>query len=244
MKTAARRALSGLAAMPLVLALTAIAGAQSPADFYKGKTVDLHIGYSAGGAYDLYARMIARHLGKHIPGSPQVVPKNMEGAGSLRLANWLYNVAPKDGLVFGTIGRGTGFDPLFAHKTAQFEGSKFSWIGSANDEVSVCVVWNGRSKIIKFADLMTNELTVGGTGAAADTDQFPRIINGVLGTKMKIITGYPGRNDVNLALERGEVDGRCGWSWSSVKSTRASWLTDKKITILMQLSPSRHPDLP
>ena len=168
----------------------------------------------------------------------------MEGAGSLRLANWLYNVAPKDGTVFGTIGRGTGFDPLLGHKTAQFEGPKFSWIGSANDEVSVCVVWNGRSKIAKFDDLLTNELTVGGTGAAADTDQFPRIINGVLGTKMKIITGYPGGNDVNLALERGEVDGRCGWSWSSVMSTRASWIKDKKVTILMQLSLAKHPDLP
>jgi tripartite-type tricarboxylate transporter receptor subunit TctC len=146
--------------------------------------------------------------------------------------------------VLGTIGRGTGFDPLLGHKAAQFDATKFNWIGSANDEVSVCVVWNGRSKVTKFADLLTTELNVGGTGSAADTDQFPRILNGVLGTKMKIITGYPGGNDVNLALERGEVDGRCGWSWSSVKSTRASWLTDKKITILMQLSLSRHADLP
>ena len=129
--------------------------AQSPAEFYKGKNVELYIGYSVGGAYDLYARVIARHLGKHIPGNPTVTPKNMEGAGSLRLANWLYNVAPKDGTVFGTIGRGTGFDPLLGHKTAQFEGPKFSWIGSANDEVSVCVVWNGRSKITKFEDLLT-----------------------------------------------------------------------------------------
>jgi tripartite-type tricarboxylate transporter receptor subunit TctC len=168
----------------------------------------------------------------------------MEGAGSLRLANWLYNVASKEGLVFGTIGRGTGFDPLLGSKTAQFDGTKFNWIGSANDEVSVCVVWNGRSKVTKFDDLLTQELAVGGTGAAADTDQFPRIINGVLGTKMKIITGYPGGNDVNLALERGEVDGRCGWSWSSVESTRKTWVTDKKITILMQLSLKKHPDLP
>jgi tripartite-type tricarboxylate transporter receptor subunit TctC len=223
---------------------SATAHAQGPADFYKGKTVDLMIGYSVGGGYDVYARMIARHLGKHIPGNPTVVPKNMEGAGSLRLANWLYNVAAKDGAVLGTIGRGTGFDPLLGHKAAQFDGTKFNWIGSANDEVSVCVVWNGRTKVTKFADLLTTELNVGGTGSAADTDQFPRILNGVLGTKMRIITGYPGGNDVNLALERGEVDGRCGWSWSSVKSTRASWLTDKKITILMQLSLSKHPDLP
>ncbi len=228
----------------LVCGAASVADAQGPADFYKGKTVDLMIGYSVRGGYDVYARLIARHLGKHIPGNPIVTPKNMDGAGSLRLANWLYNVAPKDGLVFGTIGRGTGFDPLLGSKTAQFEGPKFNWIGSANDEVSVCVVWNGRTKITKFEDLLTTELTVGGTGAAADTDQFPRIINGVLGTKMKIVTGYPGGNDVNLALERGEVDGRCGWSWSSVESTRKSWVTDKKITILMQLSLKKHPDLP
>jgi tripartite-type tricarboxylate transporter receptor subunit TctC len=239
-----RKVLWGITAAIVALGAASSAQAQTPAEFYKGKTVELMIGYSVGGGYDVYARLIARHMGKHIPGNPTVVPKNMEGAGSLRLANWLYNVAPKDGSVFGTIGRGTGFDPLLGHKTAQFEGPKFSWIGSANDEVSVCVVWNGRNKITKFDDLLTTELTVGGTGAAADTDQFPRIINGVLGTKMRIVTGYPGGNDVNLALERGEVDGRCGWSWSSVKSTRASWITDKKVTILMQLSLAKHPDMP
>jgi tripartite-type tricarboxylate transporter receptor subunit TctC len=238
-KTLAR----GLAIACLAL-LPAVAGAQSPADFYRGKNVDMMIGYSVGGGYDVYARLVAKHLGKHIPGNPKVTPKNMEGAGSLRLANWLYNVAPKDGSVLGTIGRGTGFDPLLGHKTAQFDGTKFTWVGSANDEVSVCVVWNGRTSITKFEDLLTTPLNIGGTGAAADTDQFPRIINGVLGTKMKIITGYPGGNDVNLAMERGEVDGRCGWSWSSVKSTRASWVTDKKINVLMQLSLAKHPDLP
>src|SRR5258705_8991581 len=116
--------------------------AQSVAEFYKGRNVDLYIGYSVGGAYDLYARVLARHLSKTIPGNPNVVPKNMEGAGSLRLANWLYNVAPKDGTAMGTIGRGTAFDPLLGHKQAQFDGNKFTWIGSANDEVSVCVSWN------------------------------------------------------------------------------------------------------
>jgi tripartite-type tricarboxylate transporter receptor subunit TctC len=228
-----------------ILTVTMVgAYAQSPADFYKGKTVDMMIGYSVGGGYDVYARLLSRHFGNHIPGNPVVTPKNMEGAGSLRLANWLYNVAPRNGTVVGTIGRGTGFDPLFGHKAAKFDGNKFNWIGSANDEVSVCVVWNGRTKVTKFEDLLTHELNVGGTGSAADTDQFPRIINGVLGTKMRIVTGYPGGNDVNLALERGEVDGRCGWSWSSVVSTRANWLKEKKITVLMQLSLEKHPDLP
>jgi tripartite-type tricarboxylate transporter receptor subunit TctC len=220
------------------------AQAQNPADFYKGKNVELYIGYSVGGGYDIYARLLAKHMGKHIPGNPTVLPKNMEGAGSLRLANWLYNVAPKDGTAFGIIGRGTGFDPLLGRsKGAQFEATKYTWIGSANDEVSVCVAWH-TSGIRKFEELLTRELTVGGTGAAADTDQFPRIMNGMLGTKMKIVTGYPGGNDVGLAMERGEVSGRCGWSWSSVKATHQKWLDEKKINVLIQLALQKHPDLP
>jgi tripartite-type tricarboxylate transporter receptor subunit TctC len=219
------------------------AGAQSPAEFYKGKNVDLYIGYSVGGGYDLYARMLAKHMGKHIPGNPTVVAKNMEGAGSLRLANWLYNVAPKDGTAFGTIGRGTGFDPLFGHKAAQFDATKFTWIGSANNEVSVCVAWH-TSGITKFDDLFGSGLIVGGTGPAADTDQFPKVVNGVLGTKMRVIAGYPGGNDVSLAMERGEVQGRCGWSWSSVRSTQQKWLDDKKIHVLVQLALEKHPELP
>jgi tripartite-type tricarboxylate transporter receptor subunit TctC len=227
----------------LVLVAASTGRAQGAADFYKAKNVELYIGYSVGGGYDLYARVLARHLGKYIPGNPTIVPKNMEGAGSLRLANWLYNVAPKDGSVLGIIGRGTGFDPLLGHKGAQFDATKFTWIGSANDEVSVCVAWH-TSEVKTFQDLLNKELTVGGTGAAADTDQFPRVVNGVLGTKMRIITGYPGGNDVGLAMERGEVKGRCGWSWSSVKSTHQAWLDQKKINILVQLSLEKHPDLP
>ena len=229
-------------AATIVASTVAGASAQSATDFYKGKNVDLYIGYSVGGAYDLYARMLARHMGKHIPGNPNVVPKNMEGAGSLRLANWLYNVAPKDGSAFGIIGRGTGFDPLLGNRAAQFDGNRFTWIGSANNEVSVCVAWN-TSGITRFEDLLTKELIVGGTATSADTDQFPRITNGVLGTKMKVVTGYPGGNEVGLAMERGEVKGRCGWSWSSVKSTHAKSLEEKKFTILVQLALEKHPEL-
>jgi tripartite-type tricarboxylate transporter receptor subunit TctC len=232
----------GIATAVLALAPTA-ATAQSPAEFYKGKNVELYIGYSVGGAYDLYARVLARHLGRHIPGNPTIIPKNMEGAGSLRLANWLYNVGAKDGTVLATIGRGTGFDPLLGSKGAQFQADKFTWIGSANNEVSICVAWKG-SGITKFEDTMTKELIVGGTGAAADTDQFPRILNGVLGTKFKIVSGYPGGNDITLAMERGEVKGRCGWSWSSVVATHKRWIDDKTITVLVQLSLNKHPDLP
>jgi tripartite-type tricarboxylate transporter receptor subunit TctC len=237
----------GAAAAVLAIASIAlaapIASAQSPADFYKGRNVDLYIGYSVGGAYDLYARVIARHLGKHIPGNPTIVPKNMEGAGSLRLANWIYNVGPKDGTALATIGRGTAFDPLLGSKAAQFRADRFTWIGSANNEVSVCVAWKG-SGVTRFEDVLTKELIVGGTGQAADTDQFPRILNGVLGAKFKIVSGYPGGNDVTLAMERGEVKGRCGWSWSSVLATHKRWIDDKSITVLAQLSLNKHPDLP
>jgi tripartite-type tricarboxylate transporter receptor subunit TctC len=231
-----------IAVCAVALALPSLARAQSPAEFYKGKTIELDIGYSVGGAYDLYARVLARHLGKHIPGNPAIVPKNMEGAGSLRLANWLYNVGAKDGTVLGTIGRGTAFDPLLGSKGAQFQADKFTWIGSANNEVSVCVAWK-TSGIARFEDTFEKELIVGGTGQAADTDQFPRILNGVLGTKFKVVTGYPGGNDVTLAMERGEVKGRCGWSWSSVVATHKRWIDDGSIIVLVQLSLSKHPDL-
>jgi tripartite-type tricarboxylate transporter receptor subunit TctC len=236
-------AVARIAATAAVMLCPVAALAQSVADFYRGKTVELYVGYSAGGAYDLYARVLARHMGRHIPGNPTVVPKNMEGAGSLRLANWLYNVAPKDGAAFGTIGRGTSFDPLLGNKTAQFDATKYTWIGSANNEVSVCVAWH-TAGITTFDDLRAKELVVGGTGAAADTDQFPKILNGVLGTKFKIVTGYPGGNEIGLAMERGELQGRCGWSWSSVKSTHQKWYDERKFHILMQLALEKHPDLP
>jgi len=228
--------LLGLASGPVL--------AQTPAEFYKGKNVDLYVGYSTGGGYDVYGRIVARFMGRHIPGNPTVVVKNMDGAGSMRAANYIYNVAPKDGTAFGTVARGLAFDTLFGLQGAQFDGTKFSWIGSANDEVSVCVGWSSTSGIAKFEDLKTKQMIVGGTGGSADTDQFPRIINAVLGTKMKLVVGYPGGNEVNLAMERGEVQGRCGWSWSSVKSTQAGWLKDKKINVLVQLSLSKHADLP
>jgi len=230
-------------ALVCIVAASAGVWAQGVEDFYKGRNVDLYIGYSVGGAYDLYARVIGRHLGAHLAGNPTLVPKNFEGAGSLRLANFLYRVAPQDGSAIGTIGRGIPFDPLLIGQGDAFDGQKFDWIGSANNEVSVCVA-RSDSGIAKFEDLFTRELTVGGTGTSADTDQFPRVLNNVLGTHFKIVEGYPGGNDVMLAMERGEVQGRCGWSWSSVKSTHKAWIDDKRMVVLVQLSLSKHPELP
>jgi tripartite-type tricarboxylate transporter receptor subunit TctC len=241
----ARTTAVGLGALTILTGIIALGAAWADAvsDFYNGRPIDLYIGYSVGGAYDLYARVIGRHLGAHIPGNPTLVPKNLEGAGSLRLANYLYRVAPKDGSAIGTIGRGIAFDPLLIGQGDAFDAQKFNWIGSANNEVSVCVAMR-QSGISKFEDLFTKELTVGGTGTSADTDQFPRVLNGVLGTHFKVVEGYPGGNDVVLAMERGEVQGRCGWSWSSVKSTHKSWIDDKRMIVLIQLSLAKHPELP
>jgi len=217
--------------------------AQTPAEFYRGKSVDLYIGTSVGGGYDAYARMLARHLGKYMPGSPTIVPKNMEGGGGMRLANFIYNAAPKDGTVLGIFNRGVAFDQLLGSRAAQFEAGKFNWIGSTNNEVSVCVAWH-TTGIVSHTELLTKELVVGATGPSGDTYQFPKIANGVLGTKFKIISGYPGGNDVDLAMERGEVQGRCGWSWTSVKATHQTWLDRRGINILFQMGLSKHPDLP
>jgi tripartite-type tricarboxylate transporter receptor subunit TctC len=235
---AALLALAALAMLPMPAAK-----AQDAAQFYAGKSIDLEIGYSVGGGYDLYARLVAQHLGDHIPGHPTIVPRNMEGAASLRLANYLYAAAPRDGTAIGAISRGAAFDPLLNENGAQFDASKFSWIGSANNEVSVCVALQS-SGITSFNDVLTKPLTVGATGVGDDTYQFPALMNAELGTKFKIVTGYPGGNDITLALERGEVQGRCGWSWSSIVATRMNWITDKKIVVLVQMSLSKHPDLP
>src|SRR5436190_1063859 len=207
------------------------------------KPAELYIGYSVGGGYDIYARLIARHMGRHLPGSAVIAPKNMPGAGSLTLANWLYGAAPRDGSVFGTIGRGIAFDPLLGTQGTKFTATELGWLGSANDEVSVCAAW-GKTGISKFEDLYARQVFIGGTGAGADTDLFPKAMNNILGTKMKLVTGYPGGNDITLAMQRGEVEARCGWSWSSIKSGHMNWVKDGTIKLLVQLSLDKHADLP
>lgn len=233
----------GLIATLFAVLAVSTASAQSPGDFYKGKAIELYVGVSVGGGYDLYARMIARHLGKHVPGNPQIVPKNMEGGGGIRLANWLYNAAPKDGTAFGAVSRAMAFEPLLGNKSAHYDGTRFNYIGSANDEVSVCVAWH-TSGITTFEEAQKKELVVGSTGAADDTYQYPALLNNMFGTKFKMVTGYPGGNDINLAMERGEVQGRCSIPWSTVKATRRFWIDEKKVSLLMQYSLGKHADLP
>ena len=218
------------------------ADAQTPAEFYKGKQVSIYIGFSAGGTYDLYARTLARHVGRHIPGNPTVVPRNMEGAGSLRLANHLYQVAPRDGTAIATIGRATVAAPLFGVTAAQFDPRRLSWLGSANDEVSICAAWHA-SGITRFDDLKTKEYAFGATGPTEEAVQIYKTMNALFGTKIRIVSGYPGGNQINLAIERGEIHGRCALSWSSVKATLQHWLDEKKFRPLLQVASAKHADL-
>jgi tripartite-type tricarboxylate transporter receptor subunit TctC len=222
---------------------TSSAFAQTPAEFYKGKTIELDIGTSAGGGYDVHSRLLARHMSKYVPGNPTIVPKNVEGASGVRLANLLYNTAPHDGTVFGILLRNVPFEPMFGNRAAQFDASKFSWIGSASNEVSICVSWH-TTGVAKLDDLLTKDLLVGGIGPGTDLAVFPKIINGVLGTRMKVINGYAGGNEVMLAMERGELGGRCAWSWSAAKATRQDWIDQKQINIFAQTALRKHPELP
>ena len=218
--------------------------AQTPAPFYQGKQIEIDINSSVGGGYDLYARLLARHMGKYIAGNPAIVPKNMVGAGGLRLANWLSSAAPRDGTVIGAISRATAFDPLLGNDAAQYDGTKFGFIGSANDEVSVCVAWH-TSGVATFQDVLKKDLTVGASGGIGDdTYQFPALLDHMFGARFKIVRGYPGGNEINLAMERGEVQGRCGIPWSTVKAARPDWIEEKKANFLMQFSLAKHRNLP
>jgi tripartite-type tricarboxylate transporter receptor subunit TctC len=237
-----------LRAFSLALMVSTIAagsaGAQtSVADFYKNKNIDVYIGFSVGGVYDINARLLSRFMGRYIPGNPTLVPRQMTGAGSFTLANWLYQAAPKEGATIGTFARGIAFNPLIGEPSGAIDAQQFNWIGSTNDEVSVCVS-RRESGVSRLEQVFERELVVGSGGASADDDQLPRLINAVLGTRFRIVRGFPGGNEIKLAMLRGEVSGRCGWSWSSVKATEAEWLREGSISMLAQLSLRRHPDLP
>jgi tripartite-type tricarboxylate transporter receptor subunit TctC len=231
------------AAAAILLAAPSAFAADDVASFYKGRTVTIDIGYSAGGGYDLYARTLARHLGDHIPGHPSVIAQNMPGAGSLKVVNYLYNIAPKDGTVIATFARGMAMQPLFDKTGIEFDAQKLNWIGSITNEVSICA-FRADSGIATWQDMLTKSYTVGGTGSGSDTDVFPDVLRHMFHMKIKLVTGYPGGKDILLAMQRGEVNGRCGWSWSSVKSTSYSLYQKKEIVVPIQLALKKHPDLP
>jgi tripartite-type tricarboxylate transporter receptor subunit TctC len=211
-------------------------------DFYKGKTINIIVGFGPGGGYDIYARMLARHLGKHIPGNPNVVVQDMEGAGGVRAANHVYNVAPKDGTVIAGVNQGAAMFKLLGGKGAQYDPAKFQWLGSMAASNNTVYVWH-TSGIKTLDDAKTREVSMAGSGVISDANIYPAVFNALLGTKFKVISGYTGTNDSNLALERGEVEGRGGGAYSSLVSTRPDWLRDDKVKILAQIGFEKEPDL-
>ena len=197
-----------------------------------GKTVQMLIGFGPGGGYDLWGRVVARHIGKHLPGNPTVVPQNMPGAGSFVAANNIYNLAPKDGSVMGLIARDAALGPITGAPGARFDATKITWIGTPTTDTNVCVAMSS-AKVQTLAQLYTNELIVGDTGVGTGTHSYPKALNALLGMKFKIIAGFPSSSDVFLAMERHEVDGICE-SLDSVSGKRPDWIPGKKVTILFQ----------
>ncbi len=234
--------LAGLVLMLAAVLLSAQSDAQGP-PFYRGKQISMLIASGAGGGYDAYARALARHMARHIPGNPTIVPRNLPGAGGLIAANTLYNATPPDGLTFAALTNGAPMDPLFGETAARFDGQKFNWLGSIGKLENICVTWQ-TSPIMRIEQAKTREITVSATGATGNSAIMPKIVNQFLGTKFKVIGGYAEGAGQTLALERGEVDGICGLSYSTLKASRPDWFRDKKLNIILQIGLNKIHDLP
>ena len=232
----------GMLAAAFTMLAAASGHAQSPADFYRGRTVDLYIGYSVGGAYDLYARMLARHLGKHIPGNPTVVPQNRPGAGSFLALGYMANVAPKDGSVIAIGAPTAPLDEKLGTQGVRFKAAEFNWIGRIDSLVNIVFLWH-TSPVKTFADAQQMETKLSGTGVGSTVSIYPTVTNNVLGTKFKLVMGYKGSNDAQLAVERGEAEGH-STSWTAVKVAHPDWRPDKLINIIVQFALKKHPELP
>jgi tripartite-type tricarboxylate transporter receptor subunit TctC len=218
------------------------ASAQAPAGYYAGKQVKIVIGLGAGGGYDLWARTLARHIGRHLPGNPTVISQNMEGAGSFRAANYMANQAPRDGTVMALIARDASLGPITGNPGAQFDPTKFSWLGTTTTETNVCIAYK-TATVRTVQDLIERELMVGDNGAGTGTGNYPKALNQLLGLKFKIIRGYSSSVDVVLAMERGEVEGYCE-SLESVIGKRPDWISSRTVHVLFQGGVKLNPDLP
>lgn len=212
--------------------------AQTAADFYKGKIVNFVISSSAGGGYDTLSRTIARHLPKHIPGTPVVSPRNMPGAGGIIATKHLYSIAPKDGLTIGGVQNNTPFEPLLGTKEADYDPRRFNWLGSPSFETALVIVWH-TVPVNTLDDLRNREITVASSGANSTPSFYTRLLNEILGTKMRIVVGYPGQNESFAAMERQEVDGYPSIFWSSLTATKPDWIRDKKVKSIIQFGPER-----
>jgi tripartite-type tricarboxylate transporter receptor subunit TctC len=213
--------------------------AQSPADFYRGKTVSIVVGFPAGGGYDANSRVLARHMGRFIPGNPTVVASNMPGAGSLIAANHTYNAAPKDGTTIVIIASSVAVEPYLKNPQARFDPLKFGWLGSMSQEASYCGVWNRPGNAQTWAEVMTRETSFGGGAPSAITSQHPQILRNVLRANIKVITGYQGSRDINLAMQRGEVHGTCGMFSSSIKTSWNREVSSGDLKLVMQVGPKK-----
>lgn len=235
---------SAIAAGALALGvLASTAQAQSVADFYKGKQINIIVYTANNSAYDFYARLLVAHMGKHIPGNPGFVVRNMIGAGGLKASEYLYKIAAKDGLTIGTIGRGLAFDPILGRNPIGIDFTKFVWLGSMNRESTVAMSWH-TSKVKSYEDLKRIELLVPGTGAGADSELIPVALNYLADTKFKIVKGYKNTTAAALAMEQGELDGIAYWSWSALRSAKMDWIRDKKINMLFHTGDRVHPEMP
>src|SRR5262249_49673235 len=231
--------------LPCAILAAAAAGdatAQPVEQFFARKTVTVTIGYTAGGSYDLYGRMVARHRGKHIPGQPNVIAQNMRGAGSLKAANSLYEVAPKDGTALGVIVESAALEQALANPAAQYDAAKFTYLGRVATSNNIFMQWH-TSKVQSIDDSRRHESSLAGTGPGSIAETVPRLLNALAGTKFKLVSGYPASTEGMLAMERGEVEGSSS-SWAAVSVARKDWLRDKKIRIILQTAPERAPDGP
>jgi tripartite-type tricarboxylate transporter receptor subunit TctC len=226
-----------------LLSVAPVAAAQEAAEaFFKGKQISVIVGSSPGGGYDTYARLLARHFGAAIPGNPTVVVQNMSGAGSNRAAGYIYSVAPKDGTAIGAIFPGAVLQPLLSDAPVQHDPNKLVYLGSANSDVYVCYV-RSDAAVKTFKDLFDKELIVGASNPGATTYDLPLLLNNILGTRFRIVTGYPGSREITIALDRGEVQAACGLGWTGIEVLHPDWFAEDKIRVLVQLSTKGHADL-
>lgn len=226
------------------LAMASGASAQSPADFYKGKTVNLIVGFGAGGGYDLITRIVAKHMPDKMPGKPTMIVQNMVGAGGVKAANHVYAIAPKDGTNIAAVNQFAAMYQLLGGEGAQYDPAKFQWIGSISSSNNVAFVWVETSGVKTVADAKTKEVLMGGSGVISDANIYANMMNAIAGTKFKIINGYAGTNETNLAIERGELHGRGGGSYASLMSQKSDWVKSGKVAILAQVGTEKEPDLP
>jgi tripartite-type tricarboxylate transporter receptor subunit TctC len=204
---------------------------------FSGETVAIEVGYGPGGGYDTYARILAKHYGRFIAGNPSVVARNMPGAGSLRAANFIYNLAPRDGTELGAWASSTVMEPLLGNDLAKFEATKFGWIGSMNQDISFCGVWQAPGAATSFQDMLTKETIFGSAGAASISYQHPLVLKNLLGANARVVTGYAGAKEVNLAMQRGEVNGSCGLFVSSIKSQWLKDVQEGRLKLVIQMGP-------